>query len=87
MRTPAAIEMAWHNTPDRGGLKKRTVKKGDYLSRICLDIYGFVNNQLIRIVKENNPAIIDADLIFTGDTIVFPELSTPDGTRTDSQWR
>ena len=87
MRTPAAIEMAWHNTPDRGGLKKRTVKKGDYLSRICLDIYGFVNNQLIRIVKENNPAIIDADLIFTGDTIVFPELSTPDGTQTDSQWR
>jgi hypothetical protein len=53
--------------------RTRTVKKGEYLSQICLETYGYVDNQLIRKVKEYNPSIYDADLILTGAEIVLPE--------------
>lgn len=85
--TPTSIKMVGNDAPIGGGLQKRTVKKGEYLSQICLDTYGFVNDQLIRTVKANNPNIRDADLIFIGDTIFFPEFLKPDGSRTDSRWR
>ncbi|MCK4786621.1 MAG: AAA family ATPase [Desulfobacteraceae bacterium] len=62
----------------------RTVKRGEYLSQICLDMYGFVNDQLIQAVKEKNPGIFDPDLIFIGDTIFFPELLILERRRTDS---
>lgn len=63
----------------------RTVKKGEYLSQICFDMYGFVNDQIIKVVKEKNPHISDADLIFIGDTIFFPELLKSERRQTDSQ--
>ncbi|MBU0481711.1 MAG: AAA family ATPase [Proteobacteria bacterium] len=59
----------------RPGPRTITVRKGEHLSRICLDAYGFVNDQLIRRVQAGNPKIFDADLIFIGDTIILPELS------------
>ncbi|MEN8134260.1 MAG: AAA family ATPase [Thermodesulfobacteriota bacterium] len=62
----------------------RTVKRGEYLSQICLDMYGFVNGQIIQAVKEKNPRIFDADLIFIGDTIFFPELLIAGRRQTDS---
>jgi hypothetical protein len=62
----------------------RTVKKGEYLSQICLDMYGFVNDYIIKAVKEKNPRIFDADLIFIGDKIFFPELLIPERKQADS---
>jgi len=64
------------------GIKKgstiRIVRPGDYLTQICLDRYGYVNSQVIKIVTKNNPSIVDADLIFTGDKILLPELTKID---------
>lgn len=62
----------------------RTVKRGEYLSQICLDMYGFVNDQIIQAVSEKNPRIFDPDLIFIGDTINLPELLNPEKSKTDS---
>ncbi|MFO7606540.1 MAG: AAA family ATPase [Desulfurivibrionaceae bacterium] len=56
----------------KDGPTVRTIRNGEYLSQICLDVYGFVNDRIIQTVKENNPHIFDADLIFTGDIIYFP---------------
>lgn len=69
------------------GSTSRTVKKGEHLSQICRDKYGFVNDQVIKVVKDSNPSIFDADLIFIGDTILLPELSKPDTRRADSRGR
>lgn len=69
------------------GSTRRTVKKGEHLSLICRDRYGFVNDQVIKVVKDSNPSIFDADLIFIGDTILLPELSKPDTRRADSRGR
>lgn len=55
----------------------RMVKKGQYLSQICLEIYGYVDNSLIQRVKNSNPDIHDADLILIGEKIYFPELLKP----------
>lgn len=56
----------------KDGTTVRTIRKGEYLSQVCLDVYGFVNDRIIQAVKDNNPHIFDADLIFTGDIIYFP---------------
>jgi general secretion pathway protein A len=69
----------------KDGATVRTIKQGEYLSRICLDIYGFVDSRTIQAIKEKNPQILDPDLIFTGDTIIFPFPLTSEGRRSDYQ--
>jgi general secretion pathway protein A len=65
--------------------RARKVKRGEHLSQIIFDMYGFVNDQIIYAVKEKNPRIFDADLIFVGDTIFFPEFLKPKKRPTDFQ--
>jgi general secretion pathway protein A len=80
-----------HSSASPGKIKAgstiRTVKEGEHLSQICMDKYGFVDDQVIKVVKDNNPRIVDADLIYSGDRILLPELSTPDPRRADSHGR
>lgn len=58
--------------------KVRTIKRGEYLSQICLEIYGRYNDLVIQKIKEENPNIKNADLIVTGEEIVFPKLLIPE---------
>ena len=52
----------------------RTIKKGDYVSRICVDIYGFTNDKLIEWIHYNNPQIDNIDHILVGERVFFPRL-------------
>jgi len=50
----------------------RTVQRGDTLSELIRETYGFSSRSLITLVKENNPSIRNADRIVVGERIVFP---------------
>ena len=49
------------------------VERGDTLSKLVNNKYGFVDNELLQKVKKENPGIKDVNKIFIGDTIVFPQ--------------
>ena len=52
---------------------KIVVKKGEYLTRLCQEIYGYTSDALIDHVKSHNPQIENSDLILIGDHLTFPE--------------
>jgi len=63
---------------ERTGLPiTRTVKPGDNLGRLSMEMYGSTDRDLIERILQHNPHIRDANTIFVGDIIVFPEA---DGT-------
>ena len=53
-----------------------TVKKGDHLRKLIIDVYGFVNDGLLELVHQNNPQIKDVNIIKVGERIVFPQGDT-----------
>ena len=61
---------------------KRKVSRGDSLSKLVAQVYGHANDALIEHVKQINPQVKDANLIYEGDTLVFP--ASPTGTDTSS---
>jgi len=63
----------------------RTVQRGDNLSRMAQEVYGFSNARIVQTVRDNNPGIRNVDLIFTGDQIVFPKLEAALGSRASAQ--
>jgi len=52
----------------------RVVKKGDYLSRLVEDVYGFSNREVLDRVKQQNRGIKDINRIEPGKKIVFPTM-------------
>jgi nucleoid-associated protein YgaU len=52
-----------------------TVKEGDTLRKLALDVYGQGDQTILNKVKGENPAIENVDLIIVGQTITFPPLS------------
>jgi nucleoid-associated protein YgaU len=59
--------------------KTRVVKSGETLSGLIREVYhaspnSALEDSLIHLVKQHNPAIIDSDLILAGSVIRFPEL-------------
>ncbi|MBE7558917.1 AAA family ATPase [bacterium] len=52
----------------------RIVREGDFLSRLCVEVYGFSNSQVLELVREANPQIADVNRIMVGDVIRFPAL-------------
>jgi len=58
----------------------RLVHKGDCLSWLISDVYGFCNSEMIEMVTRRNPKIENPHRILTGDTLVFPELDGTNGT-------
>ncbi len=53
----------------------KTVHKGDYVSVLASEIYGFSNSRVIKILTEHNPQIKDLNKVKVGDRIIFPDLS------------
>lgn len=51
----------------------RTLGKGDYVSKLALEIYGFTNDELMIWIKKNNPHIQDINKVKIGDQILFPK--------------
>jgi general secretion pathway protein A len=54
--------------------KKKTVVHGDTLTKLANEVYGKSDNEVLGLVRDNNPQIADPNLIHAGSTIIFPEL-------------
>lgn len=52
-----------------------TVKPGDTLVGLVMDLYGFADSKTIEWIKMQNPEINDANIIEVGQKIVFPATS------------
>ncbi|MBN1867042.1 AAA family ATPase [Candidatus Sumerlaeota bacterium] len=61
-----------------GIVARRTVRRGDYLSRLCIEIYGNSTPEILEKVKKINPNIRDVNIILIDDEIVFPDLNVPE---------
>ena len=53
----------------------RTVKKGDNLFKLTKKVYGYADDKLVAMVKQNNPWIKDSNKILVGEEIIFPKVS------------
>lgn len=51
------------------------VKKGDNLTELAIQVYGWTDEGIINLLKKNNPDLLDVNLIEIGQEIVFPPLA------------
>ena len=51
-----------------------TVKKGDTLYKLTREAYGYADDKLVALVKQNNPWIKDINNIPVGGEIIFPKV-------------
>ncbi|NLG18978.1 MAG: hypothetical protein GX556_16755 [Fibrobacter sp.] len=57
------------------------VKKGESLSLICIDYYGYYSSELGAAIKKMNPEIKDVNLILTGWKLKFKKPDSPDSVK------
>lgn len=58
--------------------KKFTIRRGDTASYLALRYYGFFNDSLFTVLKKANAHIADLNLIYPGDSLLFPIRSAPE---------
>jgi general secretion pathway protein A len=63
--------------PSKQSAHTKIVKKGDTLSTLCLETYGFVTMRALVWLKTHNPHISNMDEIQIDEIIFFPEMETP----------
>jgi len=51
------------------------VKRGDNLTELAIQVYGWTDEGIVNLLKRNNPDILDVNLIEIGQEIVFPPLT------------
>lgn len=59
--------------------KKKTVVRGDTLTKLANEVYGKSDSEVLELVRDNNPRIADPNLIQAGSTIIFPDLPKQEG--------
>jgi len=52
----------------------RTVKKGDQVARVALEVYGSSSNAVLDWIRKNNPQLRDLNLIDIGTQLTLPPL-------------
>jgi general secretion pathway protein A len=52
----------------------RILNKGDYLSKLAIEIYGTANDEVLESIKKHNPQIKDVNKVDAGEKILFPYL-------------
>jgi general secretion pathway protein A len=57
----------------------RTVKKGDQIARVALEVYGASNNAVLDWIRKNNPQLQDLNRVEVGMQLILPPL--PPGIR------
>ena len=68
------------SSPDDQGIvsepevKTLTVEEGATLEGLAMQVYGYTNDSVLDLIKENNPEITNINLIATGQVIKFPPL-------------
>jgi len=51
-----------------------TVKKGDQVVRVALEVYGSSSNAVLDWIKKNNPQLRDLNFIDVGMQLTLPPL-------------
>jgi general secretion pathway protein A len=54
---------------------KKTVSRGDTLTKLAGEVYGKSDEGTLGLIRSKNPHISDPNLIQTGSTIIFPDVS------------
>ncbi len=62
------------DVPDTAGMRRRVVHKGDSLIELLRQEYGEYNRVLLRGILAYNPRIHEADVIYYGESLVFPPI-------------
>ncbi len=52
----------------------RTIKKGDQLTKLAVEVYGASNQTVLAWIKKHNPQLRDMNRIGVGEQITFPPL-------------
>ena len=52
----------------------RTVKKGDQIARVALEVYGSSSNAVLDWIKKNNPQLRNVNLVDVGTQLTLPPL-------------
>jgi hypothetical protein len=72
------IDLVMHyKTSPKQSSHFKIVKRGDTISKLCLETYGFVNTRSLVWLKSQNPHISNMDEIQIDEIIFFPEMETP----------
>jgi hypothetical protein len=58
---------------------RRVLNKGDYISRIALEVYGSASEEILALIQKHNPQIKDIDRVEVGEKVLFPaiQVATP----------
>ncbi|MBP1747625.1 MAG: ATPase [Deltaproteobacteria bacterium] len=59
----------------KSSMIKKSVASGDTLYKLSLKVYGKADNRTMKIITENNPQVINPNVIHVGNVLSFPELS------------
>jgi hypothetical protein len=60
--------------PKQTGAAKRIVSRGENVSRVLMDTYGYFDPDLMKLFKEANPHIKDVNRISVGEQLLLPQL-------------
>lgn len=60
--------------PGTEGMRRRAVRRGDSLIELLRQEYGYYDQVLLRGILEYNPRIQEADVIYYGESLVFPPI-------------
>jgi general secretion pathway protein A len=52
----------------------KVMQKGDYISRLAVEIYGSVNEAILEMIRKHNPQIKDLNKVEVGEKVLFPKL-------------
>ncbi len=64
-------------SPPKQSPHVKIVKRGDTVSKLCLETYGFYSTRALEWIKSNNPHISNMNNIKIDEVIFFPEMETP----------
>jgi hypothetical protein len=65
------VFIAAMKTPDNAAFITHVVKKGETVSLVCIDIYGYYSNKLGAAFAKDNPAVKNINLIHIGQKLQF----------------
>ena len=64
------------NLPKDNGSSTRIVAKGDSITQVLIDTYGYCDKNLLELFKEANPQIKNLNIIEVGEELQLPRLSS-----------
>ncbi len=65
---------------EKRSVTKKSVAPGDTLYKLSRQIYGKVDSRTMKTIAENNPHVVNPNVIHVGSVLSFPELKDGQGT-------